>query len=65
MVSIVLTKIKNKSEKQITFSEDLKLKYEERINKILNEITLAKFSNQKMLKNNKCICDYYCICKKN
>lgn len=64
-LTFIYVDLKNKSEKQITFSKDLKLKYEERINKILNEITLAKFSNQKMLKNNKCICDYYCICQKN
>ena len=29
------------------------------------EIKLVKVLNKKMLKNNKCNCDYYCICKKN
>lgn len=64
-LNFVYIDLKNKDEKRITFSEDLKSEYEEKIKNILNEIILATFSKRRMLKNNKCICDYYCICQKN
>lgn len=64
-LNFVYVDLKNKDEKLITFSENLKLKYEDKIKKIITEISLTKFSTRKMLKNNKCSCDYYCICEKN
>ncbi len=57
--------LKNKTEKIINFDEQLKQEYTEKIKNILSAINLMKISQNLLLKNNKCKCDYYCICDKN
>ena len=64
-LNFVYLDLKNNEEKIIKFSENLKKEYEKKIEKILFDMTLEKISHNGMLKNNKCICDYYCICDKN
>lgn len=63
-LNFVYVDLKNKSEKIITFTENLKEEYEEKIEKVLYDMENLKKSPQKMLKNNKCNCDYYCICER-
>ena len=63
-LSFVYIDLKNKTEKIIKFSNDLKYEYENKINKILFNMDLVTKSHSVLLKNNKCICDYYCICPK-
>ncbi len=64
-LNFVYLDLKNFDEKVITLDENFKQKYEEKINKILASIEQVTNSQAVMLKNNKCKCDYYCICKKN
>ena len=64
-LNFVYVDLKNMNEKIIKFSQKLKKEYEDKIEKILFDINLIKKSKVTLLKNNKCNCDYYCICKKN
>ncbi len=64
-LTFIYIDLKNNKEKSIKFSENLKLIYKEKLKKILNEINTIQILPKKVLKNNKCNCDYYCICKKN
>lgn len=63
-LKFVYLDLKNKEEKVIEFSEKLKNEYENRIKNTLSKMKSVENSNEKLLKNNKCICDYYCICQK-
>ena len=64
-LNFVYIDLKNNDEKFIKFTDNYKKEYNEKIEKILSEINLAKIHGAKLLKNNKCKCDYYCICEKN
>ena len=64
-LSFVYLDLKNNDEKIVNLSEDLKKEYEEKIEKILFNMNLVKNYRSVLLKNNKCNCDYYCICDKN
>ena len=63
-LNFVYLDLKNKDEKIISFNEDLKQKYIEKTKKVLFDINLVKNFNPTLLKNNKCNCDYCCICPK-
>jgi len=63
-LTFVYLDLKNNDEKVIQFSENLKNEYLEKIKKVLFNINLVKNSHSVLLKNNKCNCDYYCICDK-
>lgn len=64
-LNFVYIDLKNKTEKLIKFSNKLKDEYQNKIEKLLLNIDLVTKSHSELLKNNKCICDYYCICDKN
>lgn len=63
-LKFVYIDLRNKEEKIIEFNEKFKKEYEEKIKNTLLKMNNAKKSQKNMLKNNKCICDYYCICEK-
>ncbi len=64
-LSFVYLDLKNNDEKSIKFSKEIQKEYIEKITKTLNKLLLVKKFRTEMLKNNKCNCDYYCICRKN
>ena len=63
-LNFVYLDLKNQEEKFIKFSNVLKNEYINMLKKVLDEINSLQNIQPKMLKNNKCICDYYCICDK-
>lgn len=63
-LSFVYIDLKNKDEKVIKFNQNLKEEYEEKIQNTLKNINSVTTSQSNLLKNNKCSCDYYCICEK-
>ena len=64
-LSFIYLDLKNNSEKIIPFSKNLEKEYLQKIEKTVSNIKFVKNTKNIMLKNNKCKCDYYCICDKN
>lgn len=64
-LNFVYLDLKNFDEKIIIFDENFKKTYEEKIKKTLENLEHVKNTHSVMLKNNKCNCDYCCICAKN
>ena len=61
-LSFVYLDLKNNTEYKITFTEELKKEYIQRLSTILNRLTsVTNYKNNK-LQNVKCNCDYYKIC---
>lgn len=63
-LNFVYLDLKKQQEKTVCLSENLLEKYEQKLSKILEKITNERYFKTKLLRNNKCDCDYYCLCKK-
>ncbi|MGN0017695.1 MAG: PD-(D/E)XK nuclease family protein [Candidatus Gastranaerophilaceae bacterium] len=61
-LTFVYLDLKNKTESSVKLNEILKKAYKEKILSVLQKISYIE-SNNKILRNNKCKCDYYCICQ--
>ena len=61
-LNFVYLDLKNKDEKLIKFSDDLKNKYEENLKKIAEKCKISQNFAKKNKDANKCRCDYYKFC---
>ncbi|MBR2526746.1 hypothetical protein IKE67_09800, partial [bacterium] len=62
-LNFIYIDLKNKEEKLINLTDKLKSEYNEKIKKILFDINFVKNNPSTAKKQNKCKCDYYCICQ--
>ena len=63
-LQFVYINLKNNTEDVVTFSENLRKQYEERLKTAIKSIKESKFSEVDLLRNIKCKCEYYKFCQK-